>query len=137
MLIARDPVARADLHDGLVAMAPDDADLLDQVQVAEGELARWLSDVTELGRVPDELEHLTTVAHPTRAEQRLHLFRFRMHAPHWSAARGWMIGSRRRAHLHLLLGRGRVLAGRARHGTARGLGRMAGPPRRRSGLTNG
>lgn len=92
VLIARDPVARADLHDGLVAMAPDDADLLDRVQVAEGELARWLSDVTELGRVPDELEHVTSVAHPTRAEQRLHLFRFRVHAPHWSAARGWMIG---------------------------------------------
>ncbi len=92
VLIARDPVARADLHDGLVAMAPDDADLLDQVQVAEGELARWLSDVTELGRVPDELEHVTTVAHPTAAERRLHLFRFRVHAPHWSAARGWMVG---------------------------------------------
>ena len=92
VLIARDPVACADLHDGLLALAPDDADLLDQVQVAQGELARWLSDVTELGRVPDEMEHLRTVAHPTVAEHRLHLFRFRMHAPHWSAARGWMVG---------------------------------------------
>jgi hypothetical protein len=92
VLIARDPVACADLHDGLLALAPDDADLLDQVQVAQGELARWLSDVTELGRVPDEMEHLRTVAHPTDAEHRLHLFRFRMRAPHWSAARGWMVG---------------------------------------------
>lgn len=92
VLIARDPVACADLHDGLVALAPDDADLLDRVQVAQGELARWLSDVTELGRVPDEMEHLRTVAHPTDAEHRLHLFRFRMRAPHWSAARGWMVG---------------------------------------------
>lgn len=91
VLIARDPVARADLHDALVALSPDDADLLDQVQVAEGELARWLSDVTELGRAPDEMEHLTTVAHPS-VSGRLHLFRFRMHAPHWSAARGWMVG---------------------------------------------
>ena len=49
-------------------------------------------DVTEFGRVPDEMEHLRTVAHPTDAEHRLHLFRFRMHAPHWSAARGWMVG---------------------------------------------
>jgi hypothetical protein len=92
VLIARDPVACADLHDGLLALAPADADLFDQVQVAEGELARWLSDVTELGRVPDETEHLATVAHPSVAEHRLHLFRFRMHAPHWSAARGWMVG---------------------------------------------
>ena len=92
VLIARDPVARADLHDGLVAVAPDDADRIDQVQVAEGELARWLCDVTELGRVPDEMEHVTTVAHPEVAGDRLHLFRFRMRSPHWSSARGWMIG---------------------------------------------
>jgi hypothetical protein len=92
VLIARDPVARADLHDGLVALAPADADRFDGVQVAEGELARWLSDVTELGRVPDEMEHMTSLSHPSVGDSRVHLFRFRMHVPHWSAARGWMVG---------------------------------------------
>lgn len=91
-LIARDPVARADLHDGLVALSPPDAGQLDEVQVAEGELARWLCDITELGRVPDEMEPIATVPHPGEPSRRLHLFRFRMRAPHWSAARGWMVG---------------------------------------------
>ncbi len=102
-LIARDPVARADLHDGLRSVDADGAATLDPVSVAEGELVRWLSDVTELGRTPDEIEHVATV--PARAtgsaavqstpmaSEPMHLFRFRMHAPHWSAARGWMIGA--------------------------------------------
>lgn len=96
-LIARDPVARADLHDGLVSLAPQTAqaladDVLNDVAIAEGELARWLSEVTELGRAPDEMEHLVTVAAPDRPAEPLHVFRFRMNAPHWSASRGWMIG---------------------------------------------
>jgi hypothetical protein len=92
VLIARDPIARADLHDGLMALSPQDAEQLDDVAVAEGELARWLSDVTELGRAPDEMEHLATVRHPSVTDRPLHLFRFRMRAPHWSSARGWMVG---------------------------------------------
>lgn len=91
-LIARDPVARADLYDGLALRSPDHAAAIGPVAVAEGELARFLSDVTELGRAPDELEHLATVAHPATPGAALHVFRFRMRAPHWSAARGWMIG---------------------------------------------
>lgn len=106
-LIARDPIARADLHDGLGAMGPDaDAAWADDVEVHEGRMVRWLADVTELGRAPDEIEHVDVVAlpagpstrrtHPSMAHLRaadvLHVFRFRMHAPHWSSARGWMIG---------------------------------------------
>lgn len=113
-LIARDPLARADLHDGtagtpaLAALAR--LDRLDDVAVHEGVLVRWLADVTELGRAPDEVEHVATVAlaAPTDSAEPdeldvpravgssvpevLHLYRFRMNAPHWSSARGWMIG---------------------------------------------
>lgn len=109
-LIARDPVARADLHDGIATMGPTGpaaaAAWADDVEVHEGRMVRWLADVTELGRAPDEIEHVAVVAlpddpsvrrtHPSMAHLRaanvLFVFRFRMHAPHWSSARGWMIG---------------------------------------------
>ncbi|MFN7150501.1 MAG: hypothetical protein ACK4V6_13600 [Microthrixaceae bacterium] len=109
-LIARDPVARADLHDGIATMgsAGPAADVAwaDDVGVHEGRMVRWLADVTELGRAPDEIEHVAVVplpddpsvrrTHPSmahlRAANTLFVFRFRMHAPHWSSARGWMIG---------------------------------------------
>jgi hypothetical protein len=109
-LIARDPVARADLHDGLASAHPTepagDVAWADDVQVHEGRMVRWLADVTELGRAPDEIEHVAVVTlpadpsprrtHPSmshlRAANVLFVFRFRMHAPHWSSARGWMIG---------------------------------------------
>ncbi len=106
-LIARDPIARADLHDGIGSVGPvPDAAWTDDVELHEGRMVRWLADVTELGRAPDEIEHVAVVAlpgdhparrtHPSmahlRAENVLHVFRFRMHAPHWSSARGWMIG---------------------------------------------
>jgi len=95
-LIARDPVARADLHDGLRSAHSSDAFALSGIEVAEGELARWLSAVTELGRVPDEMEHVATVPGGDGADDAdavMHVFRFRMNAPHWSSARGWMIGA--------------------------------------------
>lgn len=113
-LIARDPMARADLHDGLAgtaaARALDELSQLDDVTLNEGVLVRWLADVTELGRAPDEIEHVATVMLATGptdtpraagpgaaagaepAGELLHLYRFRMNAPHWSSARGWMIG---------------------------------------------
>ncbi len=53
-------------------------------------LTRWLAQVTELGRAPDEIEFL---GERTMGAEAVHLFRFRMHAPHWSSARGWMIGA--------------------------------------------
>jgi len=65
--------------------------------VHEAMLARWLAEVTELGQAPDEIEFVTTRSGP-RSPQRpgtdavVYLYRFRLHAPHWSSARGWMIG---------------------------------------------
>ncbi len=68
-------------------------------------LIAWLSDPSELGRAPDEIEFIESrtvwivgaddglggTTHSYRTE--VHLFRFRLHAPHWSFARGWMIGA--------------------------------------------
>ncbi len=61
---------------------------------AEGDLVRWLAADTELGAAPDEIEHLdrlTLGEHPD--DGAVHLFRFRVRSPHWSSARGWMIGA--------------------------------------------
>jgi len=98
-LIARDPVARADLYDGLRRAGDLSAlqEVVDQVGVHEAMLARWLSEVTELGRAPDEMEFLDTRTGPASPERTgdgsvLYLFRFRLRSPHWSSARGWMIG---------------------------------------------
>jgi hypothetical protein len=98
-LIARDPVARADLYDGLraggvLAALPR---TVDEVAVREAMLARWLSEVTELGRAPDEMEFVGTTSGPSRpggpdADAVLFGFRFRVRVPHWSSAKGWMIG---------------------------------------------
>ena len=93
-LISRDPVARADLHDelrSLKALDPENPEL-DGVELAEGELTRWLAGVTELGRAPDEMEFVTSVSGAGSGPGPFHLFRFRVRSPHWSAARGWMIG---------------------------------------------
>lgn len=92
VLIGRDPVARVELCDGLVDATVEDAEPFDRVSLAEGELARWLSEVTELGRPPDEIEFVTSVPHPEVDDAELLVFRFRMRAPHWSCARGWMLG---------------------------------------------
>ena len=103
-LIARDPVARIDLHDAwptvalsvLEAVDPGAGELgvpdaFGPVALAEGELVRWLGDVTELGRAPDEIEHVVTIPCPGQPGDQLIVFRFRMRSPHWSSARGWMV----------------------------------------------
>jgi len=98
-LIARDPLARADLHDGLERRGALDAldGIVDDLDVHEAMLARWLSEVTELGQPPDEIEFITTRRGPSSPDRPgkdalVHLYRFRLHAPHWSSARGWMVG---------------------------------------------
>jgi hypothetical protein len=96
-LVARDPEARAELIDGLGEIGRL-ADLAPEWRNgrsrAEAELVRWLAADTELGARPDELEHVLTMAageHPD--DGAVHMFRFRLRAPHWSSARGWMIGA--------------------------------------------
>ena len=104
VLIARDPVARVDLHDAwptaalpvleaadLAADEMAEPDPFGPVPLAEGQLVRWLGDVTELGRAPDEIEHLVTAPCPDQPGEELFVFRFQMRSPHWSAARGWMV----------------------------------------------
>jgi len=107
-LLARDPSALAALHDGLAAvdatcLIPER--YLEPEVLAQAELVRWLSSVTELGRAPDEIEPIAT--HQVRVDgaddglggtsgvydAQVHLFRFRMRSPHWSHARGWMVGT--------------------------------------------
>ncbi len=96
-LIARDAEARWTLVQGLQGAGRLDLvepETHDGRHRAESDLVRWLSTETELGRHPDELEHVTSI--PTGAPPEggeVHLFRFRMRAPHWSCARGWMIGA--------------------------------------------
>jgi hypothetical protein len=96
-LVARDPEARAELIDGLAEIERL-SDLAPRWRSgrsrAEAELVRWLAADTELGTPPDELEHLVTIAageHPD--DGAVHLFRFRLRSPHWSSARGWMVGA--------------------------------------------
>lgn len=96
-LLARDAEARAELIDGLIEL--DELDRLspqwrDGRARAEAELVRWLAADTELGVRPDEIEHVTALDagdHPDDGV--VHLFRFRLRPPHWSSARGWMVGA--------------------------------------------
>lgn len=107
-LIAREPEPRALLLDGLDdlglhGLVP--AALRSGVARAEADLVRWLADETELGVAPDEIEHVGAIvlpapgpSHPSAGgglgEQPVaRLFRFRMRSPHWSCARGWMVGA--------------------------------------------
>lgn len=111
-LLTRDPVARVGLHEGLAgidaAFVPDELHQLrgaiDDIGVAEGRLVKWLADPLELGRAPDEVEFVELSWEPeldpssgtddaALAVEPVYLFRFRVYAPHWSSARGWMIGA--------------------------------------------
>ena len=109
-LVCRDPEARALLLDGL-----DDVGRADLVpapfgrgpQRAEADLVRWLVCETELGSRPDEIEWIGALPIDAGADSPplrglepgspwvgdAHLFRFRVRAPHWSCARGWMVGA--------------------------------------------
>jgi hypothetical protein len=97
-LIARDAEARGTLIDGLDHVGR--IELLEPEartgrMRAEADLVSWLAVETELGRAPDEIEHVESLATPPEVGGigEVHLFRFRVRAPHWSSARGWMIGA--------------------------------------------
>jgi hypothetical protein len=108
-LIARDAEARSLLLEGLEDLGSAErlpARHRTGLARAEADLVRWLATETELGTTPDEVEHLATLTlpprgprHPSRLtgnagdEERVELFRFRLRAPHWSFARGWMVGA--------------------------------------------
>jgi len=60
---------------------------------AESKLAEWLESPNELGALPDELEHATSVTINADGKDHIyHVFRFRVNEPHWAASRGWMLG---------------------------------------------
>ncbi len=94
-LIGRDPIARIELAD-LLDGTGDPVRLpavFEDLALDEGRLARHLAAVHELGRLPDELEHVAAVpVEPRHGSGVAQVFRFRLHAPHWSSARGWMVG---------------------------------------------
>jgi hypothetical protein len=96
-LIARDAAARGVLVDGLEEQGRLDLlppDVRTGRLRAEADLVRWLAADTELGRPPDEVEHVRVLPQAGAPDGGLvHLFRFRVRAPHWSCARGWMIGA--------------------------------------------
>ena len=89
-VLARDPRTLAPLFRELDALGASDFIPLHyrtSRNLALSELVEWLSEESELGRPPDEIEWLGTWQ-----QEDLELFRFRMSAPHWSCQRGWMIG---------------------------------------------
>lgn len=98
-LLAREPEAREVLCDGLERLGR--SDLLGPLgspgrsgpSRAEAALVSWLASDSELGRPPDEVEHVTAVpVGEGPGSGSYHLFRFRLRSPHWSCARGWMVG---------------------------------------------
>jgi hypothetical protein len=95
-LLARDPLARVELSeafgDAIAGFGPADPHYGD-VALHEGRLVRFLAGATELGRAPDEVEHLGEHRVGDDRAGSVHLFRFRLRAPHWSSARGWMVGA--------------------------------------------
>lgn len=107
-LVARDAESRSLLLEGLDDLGRTDvlrADLRTGRTRAEADLVRWLAGETELGSAPDEVEHLATLPAPVEGRRHpssapspteasfVELFRFRLRAPHWSSARGWMVGA--------------------------------------------
>ncbi len=58
--------------------------------MAEGDLVRWLTYPTELGRVPDKIEFLEIK--PQSDGGVMYYFKFMTEPPHWAADDGWMLG---------------------------------------------
>ena len=93
---AASPEVRAALYDALarrkqLALFP--AQYATQDALAESAMVRWLAVPTELGRAPDAIERMKTIAVDTpEGPAELYLFRFRTNAPHWAAGDGWIAG---------------------------------------------
>ncbi len=96
-LLCRDALARAVLFEGLTSAGrafqlPTGA--LDPRAVAEALLAEWFVSPSQLRCVPDELVHRCVVSAPRSwGPGTLHVFAFRVNAPHWVAERDWMIAA--------------------------------------------
>ena len=80
-----------DAHDKL-ALFPER--FLTREALAEANLCAWLNHPNELGAIPDEIEWMAVA--PVRGGTfdglTYHVFRYRMHPPHWAADDGWMAG---------------------------------------------
>lgn len=62
-------------------------------QCAESELVSWLEFPTELDSIPDEIKHVKKVIIDFDGNNVIyHVFKFRMHPPHWAAEIGWSLG---------------------------------------------
>ena len=77
---------------GNLALFPPE--LLTIEKGAEANLANWLEFPTELDALPDELEHVERVIIPFDKDNEVfyHVFKFRVHEPHWASKDGWILG---------------------------------------------
>jgi hypothetical protein len=63
--------------------------------VAQGEsaLAYWMMHPNELQDAPEAIELVETLKRPVDGEEaEFHVYRFKMHAGHWAAKDGWILG---------------------------------------------
>jgi hypothetical protein len=58
---------------------------------AESYLVTWLEFPTELGRAPEEIQLLSTVA-LEQGQSTYYVFKYRSHLPPWAAKLSWMLG---------------------------------------------
>src|SRR5687767_1697854 len=95
--LAQDRLTRNRLYDALQTLGRVDlfpAELRTQVAFAESDLSYWLTHPNELGVPPDEIELAAQFTREAADGQSVdyYVFKFRVHPPHWSADKGWMVG---------------------------------------------
>lgn len=95
--VAADPETRNILFDRLVSLGKTHLfpkSEMTQAKLAESEMVNWLIFPTELGRAPDEIELMQTIERDLGDHGVFvyYIFRFKTHAPHWSAEDGWTAG---------------------------------------------
>ena len=93
-LLTRVPVFQALKDANRLELFPDEFNTIERG--AESSLARWLEFPTELGKCPDEIEHVKKITKDLDGKNinfvYYHVFRFRTFEPHWSAKDGWSLG---------------------------------------------